>query len=117
MRDFDDSLLDAPGLVDDEGLRWLAGAGARFRSAMLTERIGSPEFGRPRGVIALGAEARLVRAVLEPVCPVPFVAWPAEGLRDASPAKLPTVYTNHDKKTALSFQITVFFLELHLNIL
>lgn len=80
MRGFDDSLLDAPGLVDDEGLRWLAGAGARIRSAMLAERIGSPEFGRPRGVIALGAEARLIRAVLEPVCPVPFVAWPAEGL-------------------------------------
>jgi Bacterial phospho-glucose isomerase C-terminal SIS domain len=35
---------------------------------------------RPRAVIAGGADGRLFRAVLEPVCPVPFVAWPHPGL-------------------------------------
>jgi hypothetical protein len=31
-------------------------------------------------VVAAGSEARFIRAMLEPVCPVPFVAWPAHGL-------------------------------------
>ena len=31
-------------------------------------------------MIAAGSEARFIRAMLEPVCPVPFVAWPAYGL-------------------------------------
>jgi hypothetical protein len=31
-------------------------------------------------VIAVGPEARFIRGMLEPVCPVPFVAWPAAGL-------------------------------------
>ena len=35
---------------------------------------------RPRAVIAAGSEARFIRAMLEPVCPVPFVAWPTHGL-------------------------------------
>jgi len=35
---------------------------------------------QPRAVIAAGTEARFIRAMLEPVCPVPFVAWPSHGL-------------------------------------
>ena len=35
---------------------------------------------RPRAVIAAGPDSRLLRAVLEPWCPVPFVAWPGAGL-------------------------------------
>ena len=35
---------------------------------------------RPRAVVAAGPDSRLLRAVLEPWCPVPFVAWPAAGL-------------------------------------
>ena len=31
-------------------------------------------------MIAAGSEARFIRAMLEPVCPVPFVAWPTHGL-------------------------------------
>ena len=38
------------------------------------------DLGRPRAVIAAGPDSRLLRAVLEPWCPVPFVAWPAPGL-------------------------------------
>lgn len=78
---FDDSRLDDPEALAgiDEHLRELAGAGARVRvlaqarlEAHDTEALQGL---RPRGVIALGAEARLLRAMLEPVCPVPFVAW------------------------------------------
>jgi len=35
---------------------------------------------RPRAVIAAGPDSRLLRAVLEPACPVPFVAWPGPAL-------------------------------------
>ena len=38
------------------------------------------EQGRPRTVIAAGPDSRLLRAVLEPWCPVPFVAWPGPAL-------------------------------------
>ena len=31
-------------------------------------------------MVAAGSDARLLRAVLEPWCPVPFVAWPGPGL-------------------------------------
>lgn len=74
---FDDARLEAPEVTDDPGLRWLAQAGARIRRAVLSEPVGPIERAdRPRGVIVIGAEARLVRAVMEPVCPVPFMAWP-----------------------------------------
>ncbi|MEZ5085310.1 MAG: SIS domain-containing protein [Tessaracoccus sp.] len=77
----DDSRLENPRLVDDERLRWLAGTGARIRRAMLNEPVGQlSRADRPRGVLVLGSEARLVRAVLEPSCPVPFMAWPGPGL-------------------------------------
>src|SRR5690606_16044658 len=38
------------------------------------------EGNRPRAVVAAGPDSRLLRAVLEPWCPVPFVAWPGPGL-------------------------------------
>ena len=38
------------------------------------------ELARPRAVIAAGPDSRLLRAVLEPSCPVPFVAWPGPAL-------------------------------------
>ena len=34
---------------------------------------------RPRAIVAAGPDSRLLRAVLEPWCPVPFVAWPGPG--------------------------------------
>lgn len=74
---FDDARLEADSVVRDDRLRWLAEAGSRIRRASLSEPHGRMERAdRPRGVLVLGAEARLVRAVLEPVCPVPFMAWP-----------------------------------------
>lgn len=78
---FDDSRLEAAELEAHEGLRWLALAGARIRRAALTRPHGHlPSAERPRGILVLGSEARLVRAVLEPACPVPFMAWPGPGL-------------------------------------
>ena len=78
---FDDSLLESPDLESHEGLRRLASTGARIRRAALENPVGRLERAdRPRGVLALGSEARLVRAVLEPVCPVPFMAWPGPDL-------------------------------------
>ncbi len=85
MPEFRDERLDDPVVLEasDRLLRPLAQAGARLRRdaaeagpAMAT-LAGEP---RPRAVIAVGPEARLLRAVLEPVCPVPFVAWPSLGL-------------------------------------
>ena len=79
--EFDDLRLEQPDLVNDEQLRRLAEAGARIRKACLTEPLGTLERAdRPRGVLVMGAEARLVRAVLEPICPVPFLAWPGPAL-------------------------------------
>lgn len=77
---FDDSRLDAPGLADDDHLRWLASAGARIRNTASEVPVGPLEWDKPRGVLVMGSEARLVRAVLEPVCPVPFMAWPGPSL-------------------------------------
>ena len=83
--EFDDTLLDDPeGLAAaDAALRELAEAGARVRhevtaSAETLARLAGQW--RPRAVVAAGADARLLRAVLEPWCPVPFVAWPGPGL-------------------------------------
>lgn len=73
---FDDALLEAPDLAEHEGLRKLAFAGARVRRLQLQEPLRQLDgVDRPRGVLLLGAEARLMRAVLEPVCPVPLMAW------------------------------------------
>ncbi|MGN6253310.1 MAG: SIS domain-containing protein [Marmoricola sp.] len=85
---FDDGRLDDAGVLDrfDGVLRHLAGAGARVRAEAVStqtavadavDRLGGS---RPRAVIAAGPDSRLLRAVLEPVCPVPFLAWPVAGL-------------------------------------
>lgn len=82
---FNEALLDDEEALAhaDETLRHLAEAGARVRreadAAKRVER-GLVELERPRAVVAAGADARLLRAVLEPWCPVPFVAWPGPGL-------------------------------------
>jgi hypothetical protein len=86
MRDvFDDTRLDNPEVLAaaDAPLRRLAEAGARVRleageAAAALSRL-EPD-NAPRAVVAAGADARLLRAVLEPWCPVPFVAWPGPGL-------------------------------------
>jgi len=82
---FDDSLLDDRDALAaaDPMLRRLAQAGARIRTEaeQATDALAAvSELSRPRAVIVAGAEARLVRALLEPTCPVPFLAWPRHGL-------------------------------------
>jgi hypothetical protein len=85
MTVFDDAWLDdKQALIGaDAVLRRLAEAGARLRRE--TELAEEPrrqlaDIPRPRAVVAVGSEARFIRAMLEPVCPVPFVAWPHHGL-------------------------------------
>ncbi|GGF56449.1 bifunctional glucose-6-phosphate/mannose-6-phosphate isomerase [Marmoricola endophyticus] len=81
---FDDHLLDDEAALRrvDLRLRHLAESGARVRSdaysAADAVEVGADRLAgnRPRALIAVGPEARLLRAVLEPTCPVPFVAWP-----------------------------------------
>jgi hypothetical protein len=86
---FDESRLDdADTLAGGDGvLRQLAESGARVRraageaaeaTALAVAR--AEELARPRAVIAAGPDSRLLRAVLEPWCPVPFVAWPRPAL-------------------------------------
>ena len=86
---FDDSRLDDETALAaaDHALRPLAEAGARVRreageaaeaiEAAVTKAAGES---RPRAVVAAGPDSRLLRAVLEPWCPVPFVAWPGPSL-------------------------------------
>ncbi|HEX6328633.1 MAG TPA: hypothetical protein VFZ72_18850, partial [Jiangellaceae bacterium] len=67
----------------DPVLREIAGWGAEVRradAAAADAMAALDPSDRPRAVIAGGADGRLFRAVLEPVCPVPFVAWPHPGL-------------------------------------
>src|SRR5699024_5471159 len=85
MYEFDDSRLeDEEALRNaDHLLRPLAEAGARVRREAAAaeeplERLDPTD--RPRAMITFGPEARLLRAVLEPTCPVPLVAWPRLGL-------------------------------------
>ncbi len=86
---FDESRLDDAAALEsaDPVLRRIAEAGARVRreatDAAEAIRDGvsrALEQGRPRAVVAAGPDSRLLRAVLEPWCPVPFVAWPTAGL-------------------------------------
>ena len=86
---FDESRLDDPSALAgaDLRLRTLAESGARVRreaheAASATAELIARERdeGRPRAIIAAGPDSRLLRAVLEPWCPVPFVAWPYPGL-------------------------------------
>lgn len=82
---FDDTRLDNPDALAaaDPLLRRLAEAGARVRAeageaaAAVAQLAGDTP---PRALVAAGADARLLRAVLEPWCPVPFVAWPGPNL-------------------------------------
>ncbi|HET7172791.1 MAG TPA: SIS domain-containing protein [Nocardioidaceae bacterium] len=82
---FEDGLLDARDalLRYDEQFRWLAESGARVRietEAAATAVAALDRDLMPRAIVAAGRDARLLRAVLEPWCPVPFVAWPGPGL-------------------------------------
>lgn len=86
---FDESRLDDEAVLaaHDHLLRPLAESGARVRRALAeaaeeldaAARAGS-QLERPRAVVALGRDSRLLRVVLEPVCPVPFVAWTGPSL-------------------------------------
>lgn len=85
MVEFEDARLeDAEVLAEAAPLLMnLASSGARVRreAAVAQPALDTLDANdRPRAVIAYGPEARLLRAVLEPACPVPFLAWPALGL-------------------------------------
>ncbi len=82
---FDDSRLENEQAMHSVApvLRRLAEAGARVRRETADSRepiTRLADLPRPRAVITAGTDARFIRAMLEPVCPVPFVAWPAHGL-------------------------------------
>src|SRR4029453_12163475 len=82
---FDDARLDDEQALarSDAALRHLAESGARVRvAAGAGGGAGAtlPDEKQPRPIVAAGADARLLRAVLEPWCPVPFVAWPGPSL-------------------------------------
>jgi hypothetical protein len=85
---FDESLLDDEQVLSraDAVLRPMAEAGARVRreaveiAEALAAAVATTKGDTPRAVIAAGPDSRLLRAVLEPSCPVPFVAWPHPGL-------------------------------------
>jgi hypothetical protein len=85
---FDESRLDdeRPLAAADPLLRALAESGARVRHEAAEAAEATAEAWernrdvRPRAVIAAGPDSRLLRAVLEPWCPVPFVAWPGPAL-------------------------------------
>ncbi|QDH10799.1 hypothetical protein FE634_07335 [Nocardioides dongxiaopingii] len=85
---FDESRLDDEMALgaSDLRLRTLAESGARVRreaenaAAATAVAVERAQDARPRAVIAAGPDSRLLRAVLEPWCPVPFVAWPGQGL-------------------------------------
>ncbi len=86
--DFDETRLDDEGALEqaDQVLRPLAEAGARVRresveaADALAAAVHQIKDDQPRAVVAAGPDSRLLRAVLEPHCPVPFVAWPGPGL-------------------------------------
>lgn len=85
MYDFDDARLEDPDALRaaDHVLRPLAEAGARVRREAASAQVPLSRLDpddRPRAMITFGPEARLLRAVLEPTCPVPLVAWPRLGL-------------------------------------
>ena len=86
---FDESRLDDESALAtaDVRLRELAEAGARVRREAAEAEPGvaaavatARDAQRPRAIVAAGPDSRLLRAVLEPWCPVPFVAWPGPGL-------------------------------------
>src|SRR4030095_8251738 len=81
----DDARLDDEQALarSDAALRHLAESGARVRVAAESAREAwatLPDEQQLRASVGAGAAARLLRAVLEPWCPVPFVAWPGPSL-------------------------------------
>jgi hypothetical protein len=86
---FDESRLDDESALAraDVPLRELAESGARVRreAAEAAEGVAAAvatarDAAKPRAIVAAGTDSRLLRAVLEPWCPVPFVAWPGPAL-------------------------------------
>ena len=86
---FDESRLDDESALAtaDGRLRELAESGARVRREAAESAAGvatavatARDAARPRAIVAAGPDSRLLRAVLEPWCPVPFVAWPGPAL-------------------------------------
>ena len=84
---FDESRLDDEQVLAayDGALRPLAESGSRVRREWdsadpVRAAAGAGDLARPRAVVAAGPDSRLLRAVLEPWCPVPFVAWPGPSL-------------------------------------
>ncbi|CAN5173951.1 MAG: SIS domain-containing protein [Nocardioides sp.] len=85
---FDESRLDNEVALSaaDLRLRSLAESGSRVRAEYaraqeaIADAVDRASQQRPRAVVAAGPDSRLLRAVLEPWCPVPFVAWPNPGL-------------------------------------
>src|SRR5512133_2025162 len=86
---FDESRLDDERALAtvDARLRELAEAGARVRREAIEAAPGiaaavaaAQDTARPRAIVAAGPDSRLLRAVLEPWCPVPYVAWPGPAL-------------------------------------
>jgi hypothetical protein len=86
---FDESRLDDEESLAgvDERLRELAESGPRVRREAAEAEAGvaaavaqARDAARPRAIVAAGPDSRLLRAVLEPWCPVPFVAWPGPAL-------------------------------------
>jgi len=85
---FDDGLLDDEATLAraEIDLRRIAEAGARVRRESVTaaeavaDAVARLAESPPRAIVAAGPDSRLLRAVLEPTCPVPFVAWPGPGL-------------------------------------
>jgi len=101
---FDDSLLDDPVILGTRGARLeqLARVGARLRYQQ-PEDVAVVAAGldgvRPRSVVVIGAEARLIRAVAESVCPVPLVTWQSAGLPNwAGPLDLIIVLAGADSR-------------------
>lgn len=84
MAGFDDGRLDDESVLQrfDPLLRQVAESGSRVRreavaaEAALDSAVADLAGVRPRAVLAAGPDSRLIRAVLEPFCPVPFLAWP-----------------------------------------
>jgi hypothetical protein len=88
-KQFDEARLEDQDALAraDAVLRPLAEAGARVRreaggaaEAISAAVLADGGEARPRAVVAAGPDSRLLRAVLEPWCPVPFVAWPGPSL-------------------------------------
>jgi len=108
---FDDARLDDQDVLasHDGQLRWLAGAGARIRieaDGVQADGLAVDEHFRPRGVVVIGAEARLIRAVLERICPVPLVAWGFAGLPGwVGPLDLVVVLASRDDSTQLTSSV------------